>query len=60
MLELWLARDKDGDLNLYDLEPVKHKNGYFVEGHKCGFIDSDEFPEVTWENSPQKVKIELV
>lgn len=59
-MELWIARDQDGDLNIYDSEPVKILWWLFYRRKKCGYIQDNEFPEVTWENSPQKVKLELI
>lgn len=61
-MKLWIARDEDGDLYLYLNKPIK-RNRHFT----CGFIrnnymelNSDEFPEVTFENSPQEVELKLV
>lgn len=58
---MWIARDKDGTLFLYDDVPVKRED-YFIEqvGHKYLGIDASLFPEVTWENSPQKINTKLV
>lgn len=63
-MELWIARDKDGDLYLYTKKPEKYvQEGFFggISGPDmdvCG-IDRTSFPSVTWENSPQKVTVEL-
>lgn len=58
MIELWIARDKDFRLFLYKRKPIKG-NVVFLGG-SCFQLNTDDFPEVTWENSPQKVKIELI
>lgn len=66
-MEYWIARDKNDELFLYKEEPVRGEelftprdfpstNNKVVTFYS---IDSALFPEVTWENSPQKVKIEL-
>ena len=61
---MWIARDKDGDLYLYTKEPEKYVQEGFFSGISrpdmdvCG-IDRTSFPSVTWENSPQKVTVEL-
>lgn len=65
-MELWIARDKGKSLNLYFLEPKKlEERGFFIptyNGSYEGYISMNkkEFPQVTWENSPKKVKIELI
>lgn len=68
-MRLWIARDKEGDLYGYDDKPYlveeevdgspypsffDTKNGYIID-----FL-SDLFPEVTFENSPQQVEINLI
>lgn len=64
MLELWIARDKNGYLYGYDEIPQKkEKYGFFVTANissKQYNLDSRLFSEVTWDNSPRKVKIELI
>ena len=54
-----IARDKDGTLRLFDTIPVKHKEGYWTSprGYYDIELNSSLFPEVTWENSPKKVKL---
>ena len=62
-MKLWIARDSYG-LWLFDNEP----NKVIINGDKCCkpttgnryyFVD-ELFPEVTFENSPMLVEIELV
>lgn len=64
-MNLWIARDKDGSLYLYNYEPRKNKiserftciikpNGKWSEEYK---LNSYLFPEVTFENSPQEVEL---
>lgn len=59
-MEFWIARDKDDSLFLYDSIP--HKTEYYEFRSYGNYykIDDSLFLEVTWENSPRKVKIELV
>lgn len=56
---MWIARDKDdGSLFLYDNMPRKFKEYWDVQrGYTAIELDSSLFPEVTWENSPQKVEL---
>lgn len=64
-MKMWIARDKDGRLDLFPSEP------YLVESERHGLIwDNDyadymrlpdeAYPEVTFENSPQEVELKLI
>lgn len=67
-MKLWIARDKNDELCLYKTEPELVKieediNEEFWQdssndGYYC-YLDSSEFPEVTFENSPQQVELKL-
>lgn len=60
-MEYWIARDEDERLFLYYAEPIRRSNGFEEPITLESFeISSNLFPEVIWENSPRKVKIELV
>ena len=58
-MKLWIARNKSGTLVLWFNKPAKQGDGWY---NNDGFfiLDSDQFPEVTLENSPQQVEIRLV
>jgi hypothetical protein len=58
---LWLARDKNGKLGLYREKPVWIKKGdrYDWFGAFGCYIWDDKLPEVTFENSPMEVELEL-
>lgn len=59
-MKMWIARDKNGNLFLHRDRPYLSR--------LCGVWDSDDYfrlnkadyPEVTFENSPQEVEIKLV
>lgn len=59
---LWVARDKRTDtLYVYEVEPVAQYCETFAaddEEEKSFRIDFDLFPQVTFENSPQKLVLE--
>lgn len=60
-MKLWISRNKCGFVYLFTSEPKYNTiNGewesYDSEQMELGILC---FPEVTFENSPQKVKIEL-
>lgn len=58
---MWVARDKDGELYLYDVYPKK-QNNFFGSQFGCTsmMLDGRLCPEVTWENSPVRVELKLV
>lgn len=59
----WIARDKDGSLFMYCNEPDRdHENESFDTSYLIGdytTLDDNFFPEVTWENSPKRIKVNL-
>lgn len=60
-MDLWIARNKCGELFFYVYKPVKSE--YYFKPDFFGYqkrIDRSLFPEVTWENSPQKVELKLM
>lgn len=62
-MKLYIARDSYG-LWLFSQKPTK----YIYNGDKCFdisrynrySIDSQLFPEITYENSPQEIELKLV
>lgn len=64
-MALWIARDQDGLLNLFqDTKPEKtfYEGIIIWEGDLDSTLSLDKtlFPEVTYENSPQQVEIKLI
>lgn len=67
-MKLWIARDKNGDMGLYSQKPIWRKvtwctdPTYFdwVNANFLGYLEKGSFPEVTFENSPQKVELKLM
>lgn len=60
-MNLYIARDKSGELFLYHGKPLRD-NKMFAGAGAYGMIRlrEDLFPEVTFENSPQEVELKLV
>lgn len=58
---MWIARDKDGSLFLYEIKPKKYEE-YFdsIRGYKAIQLNDELFPEITFENSPREVKLKIV
>jgi len=62
MKYVWIARDKNGRLCLYQNEPVRKDNYFIDESTNEGCLSDmpDDFlfwSEVTWENSPRKLEL---
>lgn len=58
---MYIARDKDGDLYLYKKQPVKYSESWQLcsdNPHDFYKLDSSLFPEVKWEDEePTEVKL---
>ena len=62
-MELWIARDKDGTLSLTDEKPILSvsRTNWLTSGNSSYIeLSKDMFPEVTFENSPQRVELKLL
>lgn len=58
-LSVWIARDKNGELYLYKSEPWR--NGLCFDCDEMLLpMDSDMYPEITWENSPKEFELKAV
>ena len=58
----WVARDKDGKVFIYNSEPIRLESEFKFDGDSFGHcveLHNGLFPEITWENSPKKIKMEL-
>lgn len=57
---VWIARDKNGSLAIFDSEPILDDNEWFSSEPFAGeysCINNEMFPEVTFENSPKQLII---
>lgn len=61
-MEYWIARSRNGSLSIFKDRPFIIMNGEWEsKGEEFLCLDSKiSFPEVTYENSPIKIKIELI
>ena len=57
--EMWLARDEDGELSMYENKPFKDKRAkQWALGGDWVFLPENWFPEVKWsDKEPTKVKL---
>lgn len=60
-MKLYIARDKNGDLNLYKYFPPNknEENTEWIGKIFFGIDDEDLFPEVKWEDE-EPTEVELV
>jgi len=65
-MKLWIARDKDGEVNLFQEKPfLSESNKYFysiLDKIKLKQTNNNRtfLKHITFENSPQEVKLKLV
>ena len=59
-MKLWIARDKDGTLCVFESKPYLKKNKDWDSNYNCFVIDESQFPEVTFKNSPMEVELKLI
>lgn len=59
---MWIARDTDGELYLYPNKPIKGDYRFTCKYVYDDYIalNSDYFPEITFENSPKQVELKLI
>ena len=57
--EMWVARDKDGELAMYKNKPFKDERAeQWSLGGWWDFLPKNWFPEVQWsDDEPTKVKL---
>lgn len=56
----WIARDEDGILCLYESKPYLDMDNEWSSHDNYFVIDKSQFPEVSFENSPQEVELKLI
>lgn len=53
---VWIARDEDGDLAIYENKPAQLEDGtWYSKVYTYTYINKKLFPEVTFENSPKQL-----
>jgi hypothetical protein len=65
---MWIARNEDGRLNLFDVKPQKEacfqgKDYIWIvpRGYMNQIMLNEKlYPEVTFENSPREVELKLI
>ena len=67
-MKFYIARDRDNRLYLYREKPFKGDSIFICQcyntkpKHWSELFELDEslFPEVTWENTPQEIELNLI
>lgn len=57
VIQGWVARDKDGDVFLYQNEPDRNEIAW--DGYMMRSLPIDSFPDLTWESDPEPVEITI-
>ena len=60
-MKMYIARDWDGALYVYRKKPL-HNGGrtFIAQSSQWWRINKEEYPEVTFENSPMEVELKLI
>lgn len=58
-LKGWVARDEDGSLRLFEVEPrrLEDKHRWWDRDYQATDLDESEFPDLEWEDEPIYVKL---
>ncbi len=56
---MWIARDKDGWLYLFENRPTKYENVWNEHDGRKMYLQANLFPEVKWEDE-EPTEVELV
>ncbi len=61
-MKLWIARNDDNTLVIFQSKPILNNNHGWDEilNEDYMFIPEYLYPEVTFENSPQQVELNLI
>lgn len=63
-MKVWIARDADGGLFMYDSKPNRKDTFFMTDIAEATIrgqwpLPEKSLPDVTWENSPQEFYIEI-
>lgn len=58
----WVARDEDGHLNLFEVEPrrLDDKHRWWDRDYNVTSLDERDFPDLKWEDEPVYVKLIII
>lgn len=57
-MSIWIARNKDNSLEVYRVKPERKSKQFDSDPRDwLDYLDEDDYPEVTWENSPKELTV---
>lgn len=56
-MKMWISRDADGELHLNYDKPEKHGRMWINQRSDFMELYPEDYPEVTFENSPKEVEL---
>lgn len=58
----WVARDEDGSLHLFEVEPrrIEDRHQWWDRDYNCTALEKSEFPDLKWEDEPVYVKLPII
>lgn len=58
----WVARDEDGSLHLFKVEPrrIEDRHQWWDRDYNCTALKKSEFPDLKWEDEPVYVKLPII
>ena len=59
-MKCWIARDSNGRLYLHRQKPQLFSMVGLWDSDDWWDIDSNEYPEVTYENGPREIELKLL
>lgn len=54
----WAARDENGVIHLFEVEPRRMENKWWDRDYNCVCLPIDAFPSLKWEDDP--IEVELI
>ena len=55
----WVARDRNGEISVYEDYPERDSNGQFWLASGYMSIDEKSFPDLKWEDEPMEVEVTI-
>ena len=59
-MSIWIARNQDGTLEAWHIKPKRGTKAWTTDNDPkdwVTYLDDDDYPEVTWENSPKELTV---
>lgn len=60
VLDGWVARDKNGKLYFFEVEPRRLEDRWWDRDYLCIEVNKDLFPGLSWKDEPSEVKLIII